>query len=280
MSGDTTSATPSPTSAGAWKQIDFPAPVGITTSESRDGQRRLHRLALERPEAGVAPVALQHLQQGVGGGQTGGGHGRIEAASSCVGGVHIVTHTSRPPTGYNPPPRPVPQPTRCQPGRSRRSVARAWCRRCSRSPRRRPAHSRAGAPDLETTLARAAERVADYFARAQSLVCLEIVHMQPLGTGLGPDGVGRTVESELRLSWDPGRGRRHRGGNPAAGDHGQRPAAAQERLSRLHHARAGGRPRRSRCRCCCSTQRDDYDLHARPAWIASTSGRRSASTTS
>ena len=35
MSGDTTRATPPPTSAGAWKQIDFPAPVGITTSESR-----------------------------------------------------------------------------------------------------------------------------------------------------------------------------------------------------------------------------------------------------
>jgi len=58
-------------------------------------------------------------------------------------------------------------------------------------------------PDLETTLAFAAERVAAYFARAQSLVCLETVHIQPLGTGLGPDGVGRTVESELRLSWDP-----------------------------------------------------------------------------
>jgi hypothetical protein len=42
-----------------------------------------------------------------------------------------------------------------------------------------------------------------YFARAQSLVCLEVVRLQPLGNGLSPDGFARTVESELRLSWDP-----------------------------------------------------------------------------
>lgn len=56
--------------------------------------------------------------------------------------------------------------------------------------------------DLEGTLARASARVEDYLTRAQSLVCTETVHVQPLSTGLTGDGFGRTIESELRLSWD------------------------------------------------------------------------------
>ena len=59
------------------------------------------------------------------------------------------------------------------------------------------------ADDLETVLHRVSARVERYFARAQSLVCLETVLWQPLGSGYGPDGLSRTVESELRLSWDP-----------------------------------------------------------------------------
>lgn len=59
------------------------------------------------------------------------------------------------------------------------------------------------AADLATTLDRVGERVEQYFARAQSLVCLETVALQPLGFGLTPSGGIRTVESELRLSWDP-----------------------------------------------------------------------------
>jgi hypothetical protein len=59
-------------------------------------------------------------------------------------------------------------------------------------------------PPLETTLERAAERVAEFFTRAQSLVVTEQVHVQPLGYGLSGDGPGRSVESELRLSWTPG----------------------------------------------------------------------------
>ena len=57
--------------------------------------------------------------------------------------------------------------------------------------------------DLPATLERAGQRVERYFARAQTLVCLETVYVQPLGAGLGPDGVGRTIESEMRLDWDP-----------------------------------------------------------------------------
>jgi hypothetical protein len=57
--------------------------------------------------------------------------------------------------------------------------------------------------DLVTTLERVGERVERYFARAQSIVCLETVNWQPLGLSLGAEGFGRHVESELRLSWDP-----------------------------------------------------------------------------
>jgi hypothetical protein len=60
-------------------------------------------------------------------------------------------------------------------------------------------------PDATGTLAavlqQAGERVEQFFRRAQSIVCLEVVHMQPLNPGWGSDGFGRTVESELRLSW-------------------------------------------------------------------------------
>jgi hypothetical protein len=56
---------------------------------------------------------------------------------------------------------------------------------------------------LATVLQRAGERVERYFARAQSIVCLEVVRLQPLTAGWVGDGFGRTVESELRLSWKP-----------------------------------------------------------------------------
>jgi hypothetical protein len=66
-------------------------------------------------------------------------------------------------------------------------------------------HARGGdhAALLETVLQRAGERVERYFLRAQSIVCLEVVHLQPITSGLTNDGFGRIVESELRLSWEP-----------------------------------------------------------------------------
>ncbi|MGQ0736687.1 MAG: hypothetical protein ACT4QD_23920 [Acidobacteriota bacterium] len=57
--------------------------------------------------------------------------------------------------------------------------------------------------DLAATLDRVSARVERFFVRARSLVCLEKVQLQPLGTSLSPDGFGRVVESELRLTWDP-----------------------------------------------------------------------------
>ncbi|MBM3781674.1 MAG: hypothetical protein FJW29_08380, partial [Acidobacteria bacterium] len=56
---------------------------------------------------------------------------------------------------------------------------------------------------LGDVLARVGEQVRQFFARAQSLVCLETVRLQPLDMGLASGSFGRTVESELRLSWDP-----------------------------------------------------------------------------
>lgn len=59
-------------------------------------------------------------------------------------------------------------------------------------------------PDLAATLTQAGARVEEFFTRAQSLVCTETVHDQPLTSALIADGFGRTIESELRLSWDAG----------------------------------------------------------------------------
>lgn len=57
--------------------------------------------------------------------------------------------------------------------------------------------------ELASTLERAGQRVERYFARAQTLVCLETVVVQPLNAGMGSAGLGRTIESELRFDWDP-----------------------------------------------------------------------------
>ena len=56
---------------------------------------------------------------------------------------------------------------------------------------------------LADILQRAGARVEQYLARAQSIMCLEIVHLQPLTSTWSSQGFWRTVESELRLSWQP-----------------------------------------------------------------------------
>lgn len=57
--------------------------------------------------------------------------------------------------------------------------------------------------DLAGTLTRVGERVEEYFRRAQSVVCLETVWIQPLGADLSSDGRARVLEYELRVSWEP-----------------------------------------------------------------------------
>jgi hypothetical protein len=91
--------------------------------------------------------------------------------------------------------------------------------------------------DVHATLARAGARVEAFFARAQSLVCTETVIMQPLGSGLSPDGLSRTVESELRIAWAPD-------------DDGRAVTEAQTRRSVI---KVNGRPPRSNDHRSCTT---------------------------
>lgn len=57
-------------------------------------------------------------------------------------------------------------------------------------------------PDIDTLLARVSEKIADYYKRAQSVVCVEKTTVQPIGSGYGPTGFARTTESELRVEPD------------------------------------------------------------------------------
>ena len=107
---------------------------------------------------------------------------------------------------------------------------------------------------------RAGERVSEYFARAQSIMCLEKVSLQRLGMGFGADGPARRVESELRLSWEPSPE------NPTPTEaQDAAPGAARQRQRRRARRTTRTAPRRSsrtrkssRCRCCCRSQRAKY----------------------
>jgi hypothetical protein len=57
-------------------------------------------------------------------------------------------------------------------------------------------------PDIDTLLARVSERIADYYKRAQSVVCLEKTTVLPIANGLNPAGFARITESELRVESD------------------------------------------------------------------------------
>ena len=102
------------------------------------------------------------------------------------------------------------------------------------------AQSREGAVDLGTILQRAGEKVAEYFVRAQSLVCLETVRLQPLGMGLTAEGFarGRPVGVAPVVGPVPGHGPPARGQDAAPGAEGERPHAPQGRSGQLHVARA------------------------------------------
>jgi len=54
-------------------------------------------------------------------------------------------------------------------------------------------------PGIEPLMTRVAERVAEYYRRAQSVVCVERSTVQPIQSNWTPDGFARTVESELRV---------------------------------------------------------------------------------
>src|SRR5438477_7626722 len=60
--------------------------------------------------------------------------------------------------------------------------------------------------DLAALLARVGAAVERYYARAQSLICVETVRIQSLGFDLIPDqSPGRQLTYELRVAWDDAR---------------------------------------------------------------------------
>lgn len=60
------------------------------------------------------------------------------------------------------------------------------------------------AVDLGAVLTRVGERVADYFARAQSLICRETIRVQKITPNFSSDGSSaRQLIYDLRVAWEP-----------------------------------------------------------------------------
>jgi hypothetical protein len=57
-------------------------------------------------------------------------------------------------------------------------------------------------PGLDELLARVGERIADFYKRAQHVICIEKSTVQPIDLGRSPQGFARIVESELRVEAD------------------------------------------------------------------------------
>jgi hypothetical protein len=57
--------------------------------------------------------------------------------------------------------------------------------------------------DLAGVLERVGERVAMYYARAQSVVCIDTVRLQSMRFDFSTDGPGRQLVYDLRVSWTP-----------------------------------------------------------------------------
>lgn len=113
----------------------------------------------------------------------------------------------------------------------------AWLAACALAVCTAVAGPAAHGDDVADVLDQATARVEDFFTRAQSLVCNETVRVQPLTYSLTSDGFGRTVESELRLSWNPG-------------DDGE---AASEAQTLRQVLRVNGHPPRGKDRRNCTT---------------------------
>ena len=58
-------------------------------------------------------------------------------------------------------------------------------------------------PELEALMTRVGERVAEYYRRAQSVICVERSTVQPIRLNWMPEGFSRTVESDLRVESAP-----------------------------------------------------------------------------
>ena len=62
-----------------------------------------------------------------------------------------------------------------------------------------------GQPSAEELLARVGERVAEFYERAKSVICIETSTVQSVDSSYSPTGFARTVESELRVEADGSR---------------------------------------------------------------------------
>jgi hypothetical protein len=58
------------------------------------------------------------------------------------------------------------------------------------------------APNVDTVLARVGQRIADYYKRAQNVVCTEKATVQAVGRDYSPVGFARVTEYELRVEPD------------------------------------------------------------------------------
>ncbi len=59
-------------------------------------------------------------------------------------------------------------------------------------------------PEVDELLTRVGERVAEFYARAMNVICIERSTVQPIDLSDSLDGFARTVESELRVEADGG----------------------------------------------------------------------------
>jgi hypothetical protein len=57
--------------------------------------------------------------------------------------------------------------------------------------------------EVQALLASVGARVGEYHRRAQSVMCVEQSTVQPIQSNWAPDGFSRTVESELRVEFEP-----------------------------------------------------------------------------
>ena len=65
------------------------------------------------------------------------------------------------------------------------------------------AQSRRGPDEVAALLTRIGDRVERYYARAQSVMCLETVRLQPMASDFTPEGRAREIVYELRVAWNP-----------------------------------------------------------------------------
>ena len=107
-----------------------------------------------------------------------------------------------------------------------------------------PSADQAASTDVTGVLHRVGDKVAEFFARAQSIMCLEKVSLQKLGMTWGADGPARHVDSELRLSWEP---------SP------DNPTPTEARTLRQVLRVNGGKPRKNDYNNCTTPEQNDEE---------------------